>query len=283
MDKKRKKGGKIMNTQAIRGATLREENTGKKRVDVSSMLRMEHLQRLSTWAGVEAGIPPLGALFGHRLAANAEAEGVPLDPSTFVCRRCESILQPGSNCTVRIEKSKKKKHRKKAQVPSQNNVVYKCHFCSHPNLMRGTQKGYIKSLLPSKPKSETNSTKTRNSSERELGNKEKTDQNVKVPLTIGKCECPREVSVEMSPLTPLEMLANSSKKKRKRNLSASNKDSSTKSTPVTSNCGEGTTVSSSKRKRKGWTSLKKIAESNEAKNSQSISNFAIPFLLQMAK
>lgn len=87
MDKKHKKGGKTMNTKAIQGATLREENTGKKRVDVSSMLRMEHLQRLSTWAGVEAGIPPLGALFGHRLAASAEAGGVPLDPSTFVCRR----------------------------------------------------------------------------------------------------------------------------------------------------------------------------------------------------
>lgn len=69
------------------GTTLREENIGKKRVDASSMLRMEHLQKVAAWASVEADIPPLGALFGHRLASSAEAEGVPLDPSIFVCHK----------------------------------------------------------------------------------------------------------------------------------------------------------------------------------------------------
>jgi len=87
MDKKKKKGGTTMNPRPVHGMSLREENTGKKHVNVSSMLRMEHLQKLATWASVEAGIPPLGILFGHRLAASAESEGVPLDPSTFVCHR----------------------------------------------------------------------------------------------------------------------------------------------------------------------------------------------------
>ncbi|KAK1309226.1 hypothetical protein QJS10_CPA09g01682 [Acorus calamus] len=67
--------------------TLREENTGKKRVSVSTILKVQHLQRLATWVGGEALVAPLGALLGHRLASVAEAEGVPLDQSLFPCQR----------------------------------------------------------------------------------------------------------------------------------------------------------------------------------------------------
>lgn len=42
------------------------------------------------WAGGEASIPSLGAVFGRHLAANAEAEGVPLDRSIFSCQRYDS-------------------------------------------------------------------------------------------------------------------------------------------------------------------------------------------------
>ncbi|KAL2238222.1 UNVERIFIED_CONTAM: hypothetical protein Sindi_1013900, partial [Sesamum indicum] len=63
---------------------------------------------------------------------------------------CESILQPGDNCTVRIEKnmSKSRCRRKKSSLTTQNNVVYRCHFCSHRNVMRGTPKGYVKEICP---------------------------------------------------------------------------------------------------------------------------------------
>ncbi|KAL6549988.1 hypothetical protein OROMI_020476 [Orobanche minor] len=70
-------------------------------------------------------------------------------------RICESILKPGSNCTVRIEKNKSRtRHhrRKKSHLTTQNNVVYRCHFCSHQNLMRGTPKGYLREICPAKAK-----------------------------------------------------------------------------------------------------------------------------------
>lgn len=85
--KQEKRGSLTTNQRMSHGLTLREENTGKKNVDVTSILRIQHLKRLATWASGEARIPPLGALLGERLAANAEASGVPLDSSTFLCQR----------------------------------------------------------------------------------------------------------------------------------------------------------------------------------------------------
>ncbi|OVA14055.1 RNAse P [Macleaya cordata] len=122
--------------------------------NVRSVLKLKHLQNLALWAGGDASIPSLGALFGQRLASCGESMGIPLDPSLFPCQRCESILQPGCNCTVRIEKngSKMKRRRKKSSIPPQNNVVYTCHFCSHRNVKRGTPKNHMKEILPSKPK-----------------------------------------------------------------------------------------------------------------------------------
>nr|XP_016506513.1 PREDICTED: uncharacterized protein LOC107824277 [Nicotiana tabacum] len=66
--------------------------------------------------------------------------------------RCESILQSGYNCSVRIEKNKRKgrNRRKKPGIPQKNYVVYECHFCSHRNLKRGTPSGYMKDLYPAK-------------------------------------------------------------------------------------------------------------------------------------
>lgn len=72
--------------------SLREESSGKTRADAASLLRVQHLQRLAAWAGGEAGAGPLGALLGRRLAANAEAAGIPLAASTFLCQRSGSLL-----------------------------------------------------------------------------------------------------------------------------------------------------------------------------------------------
>ncbi|MCD9643467.1 hypothetical protein HAX54_030976 [Datura stramonium] len=137
--------------------TLREESGGKNKqshVNAKSMLKLEHIKNLATWASVEASIPSLGAFFGQRLASSAESLGVPPDPSLFTCQRCESILQAGYNCTARIEKNKRKarKKRKTSGIPPKNCVVYECHFCSHRNLKRGTPRGYMKDLYPAKPK-----------------------------------------------------------------------------------------------------------------------------------
>ncbi|PNY12120.1 3-ketoacyl-CoA synthase, partial [Trifolium pratense] len=76
------------------------------------------------------------------------------------CCQCETILHPGFNSTVRIEKNRSKaKHRnKKYGSIAQNNVVYKCHFCSHQNLKRGTPKGHLKKICPIKDKPSFEST-----------------------------------------------------------------------------------------------------------------------------
>ncbi|KAF8379502.1 hypothetical protein HHK36_028938 [Tetracentron sinense] len=154
-----KKGSAITsgNQSAI---TLREEISGRMNSKGSSnnfksVLKMQHLQNLAVWAGGEGAVPSLAAFLGHRLAACSEATGIPLDPSLFPCQRCETILQPGHNCTVRIETNKAKVQRrcKKSKNPTQNNVVYTCHFCSHRNLKRGTPKGYMKELYSSLRKS----------------------------------------------------------------------------------------------------------------------------------
>lgn len=68
--------------------------------------------------------------------------------------RCQMMLHPGMNCTVRIEKNvKRMKWSKKSPRNCQNNVVYTCHFCSHRNIKLGTAKGHLKSLLSSRASS----------------------------------------------------------------------------------------------------------------------------------
>ncbi|KAG8051736.1 hypothetical protein GUJ93_ZPchr0001g30023 [Zizania palustris] len=67
--------------------SIREENSGKTRADAASLLRLQHLQRLAAWACGEARVAPVGALLGRRLAGEAEAAGIPLGASTFVCQR----------------------------------------------------------------------------------------------------------------------------------------------------------------------------------------------------
>jgi hypothetical protein len=67
--------------------TLREENIGKKHADEASILKLQHLTRVSTWASGAGQIPPLGSILGQHLAATAEDSGLPLDPSSFLCQK----------------------------------------------------------------------------------------------------------------------------------------------------------------------------------------------------
>lgn len=67
--------------------TLREENIGKKHADVASILKLQHLTRVATWASGAGEMPPLGSILGQRTAATAEASGLPLDPSSFLCQK----------------------------------------------------------------------------------------------------------------------------------------------------------------------------------------------------
>ncbi|TYK16632.1 Rpr2 domain-containing protein [Cucumis melo var. makuwa] len=130
--------------------TLRQEATGKIKPKVSNNAKvyLNHLENLATWASGQPSLPSLAAFFGQRLAAAAESLAVAPDPSLFLCARCETVLQPGSNCYIRIEKNNAKKRRrhKKASNVTQNVVAYYCHYCSCRNIKRGTPKGHMKVL-----------------------------------------------------------------------------------------------------------------------------------------
>ncbi|XP_057462944.1 uncharacterized protein LOC130753039 isoform X1 [Actinidia eriantha] len=254
--------------------SLREESSGKRQtsVNVKSMLKLEHAQNLAVWAASEASIPSLGAFFGHRLAALGEALGSSPDPSLFPCQRCESILQPGYNCTVRIEKNaaKAKHRRRKPNISTKNNVVYKCHFCSHRNLKRGTPQGHMKELCPPKAKPSLKSEPSHSTILKPVNSEEGATGNIEVKKT-DEIASPTTPSVRTG-TTLLEG------KRRKRNRSGSKKVAESESNSAAidaETCGS----TSNKRKRKSWTSLKEIAESGEHDNNRNLTNITIPFLI----
>lgn len=143
-----KKKERIFNTSLAR--SLRDE--GKGILNVSSLSnanivkKMQHLQRLAVWAAGEGGIPPVGALLGAHLASTGEVSGIPPpDSPFFTCERCETILQPGINCSVRVlNHPQKARHKPRAFSKFVNVVVYSCNFCSHKNMKPGTHKDYLK-------------------------------------------------------------------------------------------------------------------------------------------
>ncbi|XWS61773.1 hypothetical protein CRYUN_Cryun07bG0154400 [Craigia yunnanensis] len=267
--------------------SLREEASGKKQTkggssNVKAILKHEHLQNLAVWASGEASIPSLASYFGHRLAADGEATAIPPDPSLFPCQRCETILQPGFNCTVRIEKNRAKaRHRhKKPHILTQNSVVYNCHFCSHRNLKRGTPKGHMKEMYPPKLKASSIPKAVKSKLEKSItsSGKEtnKGDLN-KVDVTISPAIAAENPTTD-GPVTPLvrgRTLLDG--KKRNRNKSGSKRPFESENNPTTPDA-EKTIDASSKRRKKSWTSLREIVESSEDKNSNT-PNSRIPFLL----
>ncbi|XP_073304704.1 uncharacterized protein [Primulina huaijiensis] len=266
--------------------TLREEATGKKQgnVNARTMSRIDHLKSLALWAATEASIPSLGAFFGQRLTASTEAVGVRSDPSLFFCERCESILQPGDNCTIRVEKNKPNKgHRpKKSAIAVQNNVVYNCHFCSHRNVMRGTPKGYIQEISPPKTKQPSRLDDAYHVVERSSSLTQPTPTAVEINNKTDVVAFPitaRQSLEPSSPSTPLPTTGISllDAKRRKRNRRSAKKVAEPEGSSTAADT-EKSRCTSSKRRRKSWTSLKEIADSAEHDTVKRFTNLTIPFL-----
>lgn len=261
--------------------SLREEKAGRKQVNITnvkSRLKLEHLQRLAVWASNEASAPSLAALFGHRLASANEALGLQPDHSLFSCQRCETVLQPGFNCTIRIERNqvKSRRRQKKPKTSMQNRVVYKCHFCSHRNLKRGTPEGHMKEICPLKAKP---------SLKPECGNKSPVEQSANTTKdtrskdevsTAGDVDLPA-ISKNSAVTPPVKTRITLEGKKRRRKLG--NKKNSAESESNSAVTDDRTDVVSSRRRRRtSWTSLKEIAERSEDDNSGN-ANLTIPFSL----
>ncbi|XP_062074314.1 uncharacterized protein LOC133778415 [Humulus lupulus] len=277
--------------------SLREETTGKKRhqkkggssANVKHLLKVEHLKKLAVWVGGESSVsvPSFAAFFGQRLASVGESLGVSPDPSLFSCRRCETILQPGFNCTIRIEKNYAKARRRSKNnfTSSKNIVVHTCHFCSHRNLMGGTPKGHLKQICPSKIKTTEKATPAKSNShrpailEKASGGKDeakKMDEPALPPLPATSGELP----ISDSPATPMVKTVTTllEAKKRKRNRSTNKKPSEPENSSNPANAEKSIGVSS-KRRKKSWTTLKEFADSKDQGKNQDIANLPIPFFL----
>ncbi|KAL5723334.1 hypothetical protein ACHQM5_006745 [Ranunculus cassubicifolius] len=254
-------------------------DVAKKATDVKSMLKMQHLQNLSVWAGNEASMSSYAAFLGNRFGTFREANEIPLDPSLVPCQKCESILRPGFNCTVRVETNdgKARRRRNRVYVPPKNIVVYTCHFCSHRNVKKGTPKRHMKEILASKQKptleSESSSKGAINESKKVIVSEtvldQKSDEGGPRPFITP------EVGVESSPVTPKLLLLEGKKKRRRKSLLKDEVGDENKS--VTPDV-EKTVGESSRKKRKGWSSLKEIAE-NSASNNRNITNLSLPFFI----
>ncbi|XP_019445185.1 PREDICTED: uncharacterized protein LOC109348999 [Lupinus angustifolius] len=275
--------------------SLREEATGNIHTNPStnakSMLRFNHLKKLAMWATKDTHLPSLGAFYGNQLATLGESLGLSNDPSLITCQRCETVLHPGLNSTVRIEKNRSKvKHKcKLSGNNAQNNVVYKCHFCLHQNLKRGTPKGHVKGLCPPKPKS-----KHKSNSKSSLKSKPSTkpikhepsklensiiskDEVNETDVLASQVVAKGPTHIDDSSATPssigIPTLLEGNKRKKN---STSKKAAETPS--MSAKVGDKTVGASSKRRRKSWTSLKEIAQRNEFDKSR-VANLTIPFFL----
>ncbi|XP_057953974.1 uncharacterized protein LOC131148270 [Malania oleifera] len=300
-----KNKGQVNTTGSRTLLTLREESSGRKQTkssNVKSVLKMQHLQKLAVWASRKASVPSLGAFFGHCLAACGEAVGWPTDSSLFPCERCETILQPGYNCTIRVEKnSRKGRHRrKKPDIPMQNNVVYKCHFCSHWNIKIGTPEGHMKEICPlnCKPCSKLETAKSivpRCGLEKGMRSSVEVDEMDHIASTtisgdIPMVSSPEEVYKKDEITLPTADRDNADclttplvrkgatlleGRKRKRQKPGSRKTAEFENISATTDAEKS--VSTSNKRRRKWTSLREIAQSTERDKIRSTPNLAIPF------
>ncbi|KAJ8428480.1 hypothetical protein Cgig2_029933 [Carnegiea gigantea] len=262
---------------------LREAASGRKQShNPKSLLKLKHLQNLAEWATKEASIPSLGAFFGCRFAEFGEALGIRADPSLFPCQSCETLLQPGFNCTVRIEKNQvKRRHRRgKAKAPTQNNVVYACNFCSHRNLKRGTPKGHMREICPKTnlpPKLKAGNPTAQSSDNGEKSNTEKAEAQeafeTPSPTTDNVIR-----SLTDSEATSAPKLLDSNRSKRKKAGSKGSTDQSLVGSGLADAKNDGVTNTSRKR-RKSWSTLKEIARSEELERNQRLQKLPIPFRL----
>ncbi|KAH9686385.1 Bromo-adjacent (BAH) domain-containing protein [Citrus sinensis] len=240
--------------------SLREEKAGKKLVNttnVKSKLKLEHLQRLAVWASSEISVPSLAALFGHRLASANEVLGLQPDPSFFSCQRCETVLQPGFNCTIRMEKNQVKSRRrwKKPKTSMQNRVVYKCHFCSHHNLKRGTPVGHMKEICPMKAKP---SSRPQCGSKSPLKRSANTTKDTRSKDEVSKVDDEVLPSISKNCVETPPLKSRITLEGKKRRKSGNNNSAESESNSAVTD--DKTVGVSSRRRRTSWISLKEIAE-----------------------
>uniref|UniRef100_A0ACD6AUB5 Uncharacterized protein n=1 Tax=Avena sativa TaxID=4498 RepID=A0ACD6AUB5_AVESA len=253
----------------------------------------------------------------------------------FKSCRCESVLQPGFNCTIRIKNNRKKAKRRKKSNSGQNCVVYACHFCGDQNLIRGSGKGIVKGLLSSRKSDITNimDNKHSNGPKSDLPEDSKIEKGAVFPTMdcheLAAATVQEDISLktevesathdkcmnEIKPVSDItsqeEFLVGSNfvtPQKNKLGTVPKGSAEPLKTRSTLNNKGQGCvsvagkaprsysksasktnsapsdstqpTGSSRKRTRKGWTTLKQIAEKDELERKEKMDNFVIPFFMQ---
>lgn len=110
------------------------------------------------------------------------------------------------------------------------------------------------------------------------GSKDHRTDNSSSTAEAGKGQAIGDVTIGSGSVTPNAKVGNVLPVNKKNSGLGSNKSTRAANSSSTAETGKATS-GSSKRKRKGWSSLKEIAENFERENARSISNLTIPFLL----
>ena len=206
------------------------------------------------------------------------------------------MLQPGFNCTIRIEKNEKNKGRQNKSIStSKNSMVYYCHFCSHRNIKWGTPTGHVEGLLASRLGSHSGSnaqhkTSNQNPQEKILVLDPNSDlksftrgkvaaNTDNMHVDVKTMDAVRTMEKTTDAVQTMEKSLSALKKKRKAIKSHQSEipNQGCGSAGIVDS-GEGTDVAN-KRRRKSWSSLREITESNELHKTRNLSNIVIPFHL----
>lgn len=142
----------------------------------------------------------------------------------------------------------------------------------------------MKEICPSKPKQPSKPKPVKSakkiqatSAEQETTNKPETDETRE---TASPPAGEETSSVAENPSTPsvLKRLSLLDSKKRKRNKAKPKQAEGLEANSAMEDAKKAE-IASSKRRRKGWTTLRDIAEINERERSKNFTNFSVPFTL----
>ncbi|KAF6986730.1 hypothetical protein CFC21_004452 [Triticum aestivum] len=243
--------------------SLREETSGKTQANTPSLLRVQHLQRLGAWATGEAGVGSIGALLGRRFAMDVEVAGI---PGLLSSRKPVSTMLKAEHMNVPTVTTKKgigHSVTAASQLESSSPENYKMEKGAVFSMVdHGQLAAAHKDILQQIEVESAN---------------DKCVNGIQPAASKNSTTCEHDVTSQA------EFLAGSNFATPQKNKLAEVASAEAKSASNTRSArGDSTQPagSSRKRARKGWTTLKQIAEKDELERKEKMDNFVIPFFMQ---
>ncbi|GJM87171.1 hypothetical protein PR202_ga03099 [Eleusine coracana subsp. coracana] len=267
---------------AKQAVSLREESSGRTHVDEATLLRVQHLQRLAAWAGAEAGVGPVGALLGRRLAASAEASGAAILQVNLSARLTELTSE-------RAEQSERLELNLPTDCKMEDGATLSSVESGHLAFST-VEEGSVQKVELENGNEHTHETEpvsSRDTSKR-IETSEANDT-LEAGLMVGSKFVTPQKNKLMDLAEPFSTKSTRNKKgEASQSVASKTLSSCSKSVPNDSRkhsksaTSDATQVSGSSRKRarKGWTTLRQIAEKDEMERKEKMGNFVIPFFMQ---